>query len=503
MEWLDGSDKVDHPMTDTARAKEIIAAFPADDAIKAAQAAVQWLNSISQAEAFKPARRYELIDMIDVPLKRHSQVLLERYLALKSHSKFQESMLSKTATDYWTALGDAYLVCVTQIEADKSAASTFRKTLPSLIARAMRAQMLQIKWILMRYGYVGDSYWQTIARLYNHAERADFLDEIVDIYGGTHGRGTVRQEFLRALMLGVSSTGGLSPIKQNIAERAIAHFSNVFISGAHAGAGLNFLFDLNDGVSPARVLVTPPDTARLFYFGAGDALDGAQRIIDAINETGALLNDINLGPGENIDQMADTLLHLAFNWEKELPPRDSERRRVSAKLKVTHGIDGILSLGHGESSGGAVETWSVENASDEGYGAIITDSRSEWLQVGVLIGLWPEGAQAWGAGVVRRVETDARGQRRVGIQVLTRTVVPATMCVVPVSGARGASRNVILLDTEPSSSGYMLAVLRPQTFTLREPVEATRKADGKTFALTPSGMVESGPDYDRVRFKTV
>jgi hypothetical protein len=77
------------------------------------------------------------------------------------------------------------------------------------------------------------------------------------------------------------------------------------------------------------------------------------------------------------------------------------------------------------------------------------------------------------------------------------------MCVVPLSGARGASRNVILLDAEPSSSGYMLAVLRPQTFTLREPVEATRKADGKTFALTPSGMVESGPDYDRVRFKTM
>ncbi len=503
LKWLGGSDKVDHPMADAVRAKEIISAFPADDSIKAAQDAVHWLDSISETEGFKLARRYELIDMIDVPLKRHAQKLLEQYLALKPQLKFQEGQLWKAATDFWKALGDAYLVCVAQAEADKSAANTFRKTLPSLIARAMRAQMLQIKWILMRYGYVSDSFWHTVAQLYNHAQAAGFLDETVDIYGGSHGRGTVRQEFLRALMLGVSSTGGLSPVKQNIAERAIAHFSNVFISGTQAAEGHNFLFDLNGGVSPARALASPPQGARLFYFGAGAALDGVQKIIDAINDTGALLSDINLGPGENIDQMADTLLHLAFNWEKELPARDSERRRVSVTLKVIHGFDGILAQGDGGDSGGAGDTWSVENASAEGYGAIVLDRRSEWLQVGVLIGFRPEGADVtWGAGVVRRVETDARGQRRVGIQVISRVVIPATMCTLSASGARGAPQNVILLDAEPSNSGYLLAVLRPETFTLRDALEATRTADGKTFILSPSGMVESGPDFDRVRFKT-
>jgi len=487
-------------MADTARAAEIIAGLPADDSVKAARDAVHWLDSISQTDGFKLARRYDLIDRLDVPLKRHGQKLLEQYLALKPHAKVQEGLLWKAATDFWKALGDAYLVCVAQAESDKVAAGTFRKTLPLLIARAMRAQMLQIKWILMGYGYVSDSYWHTVARLYNYAESGGFLDEIVDIYGGAHGRGTVRQEFLRALMLGVSSTGGLSPIKQNIAERAIAHFSSVFVSGASPAAGHNFVFDLNGGVSPARILANPPDGTRLYYFGAGSALDGAQKIVDAINDTGALLSDINLGPGENINQMADTLLHLAFNWEKELPARDSERRRVSATLQVAQGIDGILSQGGG---GGTSEIWTVENASAEGYGAIVPDRRSEWLQVGVLIGIRPEGAAAaWGAGVVRRVETDARGQRRVGIQVLSRAVVSATMCTLAASGARGAPQHVLLLDAEPSPSGYLLAVLRPEIFTLRDALEATRTADGKTFVVTPSGMVESGPDFDRVRFKT-
>jgi hypothetical protein len=302
-------------------------------------------------------------------------------------------------------------------------------------------------------------------------------------------------------MLGVSSTGGLSPVKQNIAERAIAHFSSMFISSMRPAEGCNFLFDLNGGVSPARVLAAPMPGTPLLYFGAGGALDGAQKIINVINDTGALPTDINLGPGENIDQMADTLLHLAFHWEKDRPPRDSGRRQISATLQVTHGFDGIMAQGYGR---GVSDSWTVENAGAESYGVIVPEHRSEWLQVGVLIGIRPAGGNGvWGAGVVRRVETDGRGQRHAGIQVISRAVAPGTMATLSASGERGASHYVILLDTEPSPSGYLLALLRPDTLTLRETLEATRSADGKTFLLTPSGLVESGPDFDRVRFKMV
>ena len=219
----------------------------------------------------------------------------------------------------------------------------------------MRAQVLQIKWILMRYGYVAESYWSTVAQLYALAEIGNYLDDVIDIYGGAHGRSTIRQEFLRTLMLGVSSTGGLSPAKQNIAERAIAHFSKAFVSSTSPIAGCNFFFDLNGGMSPARVLAEAPLGARLFYFGAGQALDEAQSAVDAVNETGALPPEIALNTGASVDEAADTLLHLAFNWEKELPARDSERRKVAATIQVTHGFDGVLTAGEK----GFQETWVV------------------------------------------------------------------------------------------------------------------------------------------------
>lgn len=490
--------EVEHPLATPEGAQAVVAAIPADDAVRASQEAVQWLESLNGVVYFSVSHRYEVVDRIDVALRRHGERLLEQYLALKPQAKFQEGLLWRASMGYLKALGNAYLECVTQVMTDRQAAEPFRNSFSQLVARAMRAQVSQIKWILMRYGYVSDVYWTAAAKLYGYAEAGAFLDEVINIYPGEQA--TVRREFLRAMMLGVSSTGGLSPVKQNIAERAIARFATSFVSSTHAAEGCNFFFDLHGGMAPARVLAEAPRGARLFYFGAGQALDAAQRVVDAANETGKLPADSPHNNNEAVDQVADTMLHLAFNWEKELPARDSVRRKVATTLQIVQGFDGVLAQG----ATPLKETWVVENASTEGYGIIVPERRGEWLQVGVLIGFLPEDENAkWGAGVVRRVETDARGQRRVGVQVLSRAVVPGTLCARRANGELGAPHNIVLLEGAPSRSGYWQALLRPDAFSLREVLEATRVSDGKSFVVLPSGLVESGPDFDRVRFKLV
>ncbi len=509
LKWLGGASQNAGAEADLASVKEMLSTLP-DDAVRASQDAVQWLETASSENEFLVSHSYEVIDLIDTGLKRHGLRLVDQYLALKPQAKFQEGLLSRAAMGFWTALGNAYLACVAREAEDKSGKTTaaLRKNMPQLVARAMRAQVMQIKWILMRYGYVGDSYWNTVAQLYEKAQSGGFVDEVVDIYGGAYGKGSVRQEFLRTLMLGVSSTGGLSPVRQNIAERAIAHYSRSFVSSSEPMAGCNFFFDLNGGLSPARVLAQAPRDARLFYFGAGPALDEVQKALETIDETGVLPPQLNLNTGTRDDEVTDTLLHLAFNWAKELPARDSERRKVASTLQVVHGFDGVLAAGGVDASGGAggvglQETWVVENASAEGFGMIVPERRGEWLQVGVMLGLLPEtGKRLWGAGIVRRVETDARGQRRVGIQVISRAILSGTLCTCSLTGERGVPQNVVMLDPKPSSGGYMQMLLRPDVFTLRDELEVTRTVDAQAFMVMPSGLVESGPDFDRVRFKS-
>lgn len=492
----------EHPLATAAGAQAAIAAIPSDDAVRAAQEAVQWLESLNGVVYFSISHRYEVVDRIDTTLARHGRRLLEQYLALKPQAKFQEGLLWRAAMGYWKALGNAYLECVVQVMSDHQAAEQFRASFAQLVARAMRAQVIQVKWILMRYGYVSDIYWTAVAKLFSYAEAGMFLDEAIAIYPDE--KTTLRHEFLRVMMLGVSSTGGLSPVKQNIAERAIARFASAFVSSTNAELGrkegCNFYFDLNGGMCPARVLAEAPRSARLFYFGAGHALDAAQSVVDQVNETGKLPADYTGHAAESPDQVADTLLHLAFNWEKELPARDSPRRKIATTLQVVQGFDGVLAQG----ATPLKETWVVENASREGYGIIVPERRGEWLQVGVLIGFLTEDENAkWGAGVVRRVETDSRGQRRVGVQVISRAVMPGTMCTRRANGDLGPPHNIVMLESKPSASGYLQALLRPEAFTLREVLEAARLSDGKSFIVLPSGLVESGPDFDRVRFRLV
>lgn len=492
---------IDHPLATPVGAQQIVDTISSDDPVRAAQDAVRWLESLHGVVYFSISHRYDVIDKIDLAMRVHGESLLDQYLTLKPQAKFQEGVLWRAATGYWKALGNAYLECVVQVMADTRTAEAFGGRFAPLVGRALRTQVTQIKWILMRYGYVSDVYWTTIAKLYGYAQAGAFLDETVDVYPGSVGRSSIRETFLQMMMLGVSSTGGLSPVMQNIAERAIGHFSKSFVWSLQPAPGCNFFFDLHGGMAPARVLAEAPRGARLFYFGAGEALESAQRAVDTVSETGKLPPDLDLGAGpaaESADHAADTLLHLAFNWEKELPARDSVRRKVATTLQIVQGFEGVLVQG----KRAIQETWVVENASAEGYGIIVPDRRGEWLQVGVLIGFLPETENAkWGAGIVRRVETDARGQRRVGVQVISRAVVSGTMCARRASGEPGPPHNVVLLSAEPSPSGYVQALLRPESFTLLDRLEATRLPDGKSFLVMPSGMMESGPDYDRVRFK--
>ena len=499
LKWLGGSggtgDGTDAKL-DVAAAKSFIASLPPEDPVRAAQDVALWLEGLNTEAATPVALRYEIADLVDGALKRHGQRLLDQYLALKPQAKFQEGLIWRSVMGAWKSLGDAYVSCADQFAVEKSAVN--RKKLVQALARAMRAQMLQIKWILLRYGYVGETCWKVIGHLHAQAEAAGCLEEVIEIYPGVHGQGTIRQELLRTLILAVSSTGGLSPLKQHVAERAIAHFSRDFVSSGTMAEDCNFVFDLNGSAPPARVYAEVPRNAKLFFFGASKALGAVQSVIDKLNDTGMLPADIGL-QGTAPERVADALLHLAFNWEKELPERDYERRKVAMTLQVTQGFDGVQAGANAP----VQETWVIENASDEGYGAIVPERRGDWLQVGVLVGMRPEeDGASWGAAIVRRVESDARGQRRAGLQVICRTALAGTMCTMRAAGGRGTPQAVTLLDLQPSKSGYMQVLVRPESFTLREEMELTRTMDGAVFVMDASGIVESGPDFDRVRFLT-
>ena len=511
LSWM-GGGKADHPMADAKQAQRIVAELPANDPGKALQEITEWLESLNATEGFKLDRRFENIDLLDGAAKNHQRKLSQDYLSTSRQQKFHENRLWNGINGYWKELGASYVLCIKHYENGFSGAGTIKKSLPAITARALRALTLQLKWSLVRYGPIEPRVWSELARLYQSAEQQGIAEGETAIYPGAHGGGTVRREFLKALMLSASSTDGLPLMRQEIAERAVAHFSAGFRLSA-TPEGCTHCFDLATPKAPVRLLkgVAPSPTVR--FFGAGEAQAGLAQLMGKIREMGAIPADVNLGGSYEKDIVLGVLQHLSLQWSDNPPARGSERRKTASRITVVPGFGEILGvldpanndeLDFSQEGSQNVESWIVENVSEGGYGAIIPPKKSDWIKVGTLLGVQSETSKYWGIGLIRRIAADEHQQRRVGIQLLTKAAIPVKVAKSGMVSSSNASREpqqAILLATAPDAQGEVGVVLRDGIFNGRDSLDMMVR--DKAYLLMPSKMVEDGDDFDWAKFKVM
>jgi hypothetical protein len=140
------------------------------------------------------------------------------------------------------------------------------------------------------------------------------------------------------------------------------------------------------------------------------------------------------------------------------------------------------------------ESWIVHDASDGGYGAIVPSVKTDWLEIGTVIGLRTEAATVWRVGVVRRITQDDFGQRRVGIQVLGRFAFPVKVAPADgvASGPLPLAEDAILLAKEPDENGEIALLLGAGGVTLEQHLQVQLRE--KEYLATPS-LIESGRDF--------
>ncbi len=510
---LFGGGKVDHPMADPKRARQIIDELPASDASKALGEISEWLESLNRTDGFKLDRRYDNVDLLDGAAKNHQRKLAQDYLAMPRQQKFQENRLWTASFGFWKELGAAYIRCVQEHEANIGGSAAMRKSMPVVVARALRALTLQLKWTMGRYGVVEPRIWTDIARLYRLAEQKAWAESEVAIYPGAHGAGSVRQEFLKALMLSAASPDGLPPTRQEVAERAVAHFARSFRLSIKP-EGCTHCFDLAAPRAPVRLLkgVAPVESMR--FFGAGEALAGIEKLALQIAGSGSVPSDVNLGGNYEKEVLVGVLKHLALQLAENPPARSSERRFTAGRITVVPGLADIMGVldpastdaldFSQQTSTPSAESWIVVNVSEGGYGAIIPPQKSDWIKVGTLVGVQNEVAPEWGLGLVRRIARDEHQQRQVGIQLLTRAAIPIKVARSGSTSGFNANREpqgAILLSTAPDKQGEVGVVLREGIFNGRDSLEMTIK--DKAYLLMPAAMVEDGEDFDWAKFKVM
>ncbi|HXE37348.1 MAG TPA: hypothetical protein VN639_02655, partial [Azonexus sp.] len=146
-----------------------------------------------------------------------------------------------------------------------------------------------------------------------------------------------------------------------------------------------------------------------------------------------------------------------------------------------------------------MESWVAENVSRGGFGAVVSDMPTDWLKVGALLAMQPEGGENWLLGIVRRYHRVTESNARAGIETLAREALAVEVKPRAASSYAALPGVPALIIEEGCAAGEVHVVLPPATFDLREIFEYT--IQGKRYSLAPVASLEQTADFELVRYR--
>jgi hypothetical protein len=494
---LFGGGKPKHPLADPKEAKRLLEALPANDAAKAVEELMHWIESVVAEEGFRPEARIQLLMMLDDAAQPRLRKLSKDYFGATRPSRFQENRLWTALHGFWKQAAYAYARAVDLFVQGAKGADAAKAQLPVLLARTLRCFAQQIKWMHMRYGPIDLSSWSVFNSVYAYAETRQLAQVRVSLYPGAGGESTSQIEYLKAAMFSAASPDGLLPAELDLAERIIAALAPRFELAASPAPALPYWTDLARATTPARTSRAPQPGPGLRYLGAGAALAEVHQHAEVLMVSGKLPQALGLAAGDEAPQVLEVLRHLHLYWAPQAPERKAQRHAVKSRLAVTYGYDGVVGVLGGSASldfdNRGSESWIVENVSAGGFGAVVPQLKGDWLRVGALLALQPEGGSNWVLGVVRRVNKTGAQQARVGIETLSKTPLLSDFALSGIASA--TEQGVLLMNGEAETR----IVLKPGVFAPAQNLEIAR--GGRHHVYIPQAVAERGEDYEIARFR--
>ena len=494
---LFGGSKPDHPLSDPKEAKRLLEALPSDE-VKALDEIMHWIESVAAIEGFKPDARIQLLFALDDAAQPRVRKLAKDYFTTARLSRYQENRLWTALHGFWRQAGHAYARQIDQFVQNAKGIDAAKTLLPLLLVRTLRSFAQHIKWMHMRYGPIEAGSWGVFNSVYAFSEIRQLAQSKVAVYPGAAGESTPQLEFLKGAMFSVSAPDGLLPLEVEVAERLIGAFAPRFVLAAAPAAGIPFLLDLAQALPPARLARAPKPGPAMRCFGPGAALAEVHELAERVLVGGKVPPDVNLGGSYEAHLVLDVLRHLHLYWSPEPPERKTQRHPVKSRLSVTHGYESVVAvLGGGDTldfDNQNSESWIVENVSAGGFGAVVPQVKGDWLRVGTLLALQPEGGTNWVLGLVRRVNKLAGQQARAGIQTLSKAPLLSRFAV---AGVATVSEQGLLLKIDGAAEVHI--VLKPGAFTLGQNLELAQS--GRLHVYLPQAIAERGEDYEIGRYR--
>ena len=497
------SSRPDHPLGDPKELKRTLVELPLDNSFKAVDEVYGWFESLRSVHDFKLDHLFDVIRQLDEAAQLDIRRLSRDYLHAHRLSKSEERRLWAMCYNYWGEVSSLYALCLDRARQNPKdkASEALKPLLPLASARLVAARATQLKWVEYRYDPVGEDLWRGLGLPYLDAEAAGYAQKPVQLYPANPGVTTVAQQYLQALIRSSSSVDGLMPLEIELADRLSAHFQSGFEFSSNCLPDSVYWVDAAAGLPPVR-LARQPDQflPSLRFFSPGTAPQALSVLMDSV-ERGQIPAELNLGGEYSAKVLLPVLRHLAQYWAAEPPQREHQRHAVKTRIAVLQGFDDCFTVFAGDvartGKEHAAESWVVENVSLGGFGASI-DGRGDWLKIGALLSMQPEGGNNWVLGVVRRFSKDPDGRASVGIKALSKQAQSVELRPRAAGfSAAGAIPGIWL--REGNESGEVRMVLPFASFDVRENLEFSY--DDKHYLLVPIELEESGGNFEIGRYR--
>jgi hypothetical protein len=474
-------------LASAGEAKRILAEVAGSEPLTSVEDAGAWLESLTAEEEFKLSQRLDLVFKLDEAAVAQARRLGRDYPALRGTSRSMEARQWECGHNYWQQLVAAYQDCLARHDAmDKKETDPIRAQLPLLYGRLINALAAQLKWKQFRYGPVDPAFWLNLGHLYLAAVDAKFAQKSLQLYPAS-AETTIEAEYLKVLIFHATSMDKLQPLGIEIAERLISYFMPYFSLIREVRPENVYWVDAAKPLPPTRLAQLPEVTPTLRFFNGTRAVDAVAKTMEQIRAERRVPAGINLGGQYDPEMVKPVLEHLALCWAPKPPMRSNARHRINSPLKVVNGLAAVhRKLAGNSSPADGVESWVIDDVSLGGLGAQISSSRNEWIHIGALVGMLPEGGDNWLLGIVRRYVRTGPNQASVGIETVSK--VPRAVF----ADAGGLPTEALLLDA-PEVGEYARMILPVNA--LEDQVALMFPLDDKNARLHPRETLAKGIDF--------
>jgi len=482
--------KPGHQLADARELRRLLDELPALEPAAALERADAQLDSLVVTEHLKLDHRFGLIVQIDIAMLAQATRLGREYLGAVDLNRVAEFKLWGQNHGYWSRLAAAYAGVLRRYRDDGRAGEALKPVLAQACARLLRACGSQLKWQQFRYGPPADDIWVAAGAAWLTACDAGLERKSVP-FGASAPASSVEAEYLRLLLFQASSMDNLLPVEIEIAERLIGHLVPFFKLTEQVHPFNVYWVDPAKPLPPTRLAKLPEITPTLRFFATRTAIDALNGVRLKIESTGVLPAEINFGGQYAPRAVLAVCEHLAECWAPVPPMRGHPRRKVKSWLTVINGFERICRRLVGQEANAAGdESWVAEDVSLNGIGASVNLIGKEWLKVGGLVGMQPEGGGNWLVGIVRRIVRESESLANVGLETLSKNA--------RVTAADSGGRRIEVLVLDPlAKNSEVRVVMADIAWDARIPLVL----DGVAARLDPVGQADAGASYVVGRYK--